>query len=83
MRSHTAKKVDKLLTNHLPRGYAQKIADIALENGREVSAVTVRQVKSLFISDIEILNYLTELAAETKAYAEAQHKKLEDITVNT
>ena len=83
MRSHTAKKVDKLLTNNLPRGYAQKVVDTALEHEREISATTVRQVKSLFLCDLEILNYLTALAAETKAYAEAQHKKLEDITVNT
>tara|TARA_R110002111_G_scaffold208404_4_gene272523 strand:+ start:900 stop:1145 length:246 start_codon:yes stop_codon:yes gene_type:complete len=80
MHLHTAKKVDKLLSKHLPRGYAKKVADSLEKEGKQITASTVRQVKTLFLSDLQTLNTLIELAIKTKADAEAQKKKLKELT---
>lgn len=79
MHSHNASEVNELLKNHLPHGYARKVVEKANIQGVRVSQETVRKIKTLVYADIQILNLLVELATETKAVAEAQKKKLNQI----
>ena len=80
MHSHTAKEVAKLLSDFLPHGYSNKILENAKKNGIETYTQRIRGVKSLVYADLEILNLLIELAKENEAVAEAQKKKLEELT---
>ncbi|MFD2824497.1 hypothetical protein ACFS5M_12515 [Lacinutrix iliipiscaria] len=82
MQVHTAKKVDTLLSNHLPFGYTKVIKERALSKGLLLKTQRVREVKSLLQKDLQILNLLIEFAQENQAVAEAGEKKLKSLLEN-
>lgn len=82
MRTHRAEKVHGLL-QHLPHGYSSIIVNKAKEKGRIVSSSWVRHVRNFTNADLQLLNFLIELAKENKADAEAEKEKLIELTTNT
>lgn len=82
MQSHTAEKVDQLLSNFLPFGYTKTIRERASRNNLILKGQRIRMVKSLLQKDLQILNLLIEYAKENQAVAEAGQKRFKSLLEN-
>lgn len=83
MCSHTAEKVNRLFSSHLPYGYANDAKEKLIKEGRDVSETFIRQVKTFKRFDQQILNILIELANSNEAVAEARKAKFHKLISNT
>lgn len=82
MQSHTAQKVEALLSSHLPFGYTKTIKERAKAKGLTLKGQRIREVKSLIQKDLQILNLLIEYAKENQAVTEAGVKQFKSLLEN-
>lgn len=76
--SHNQKLVKELLTKHLPSKYTPLVVKRLAEQGIEVDAGQVRNVKCGRTKDLKIYEAIINLAQEQKRIADALNDSLQE-----